>query len=75
MVVDQCRWGHPARKRTLLYIVGPKGYPPIPPWREPTRYATGSSRGHKGLPEGQRHLTPLAFARWLVELARRGYEN
>jgi hypothetical protein len=73
--VDQCRWGHKARKRTWLYIVGctPVDLPPIPPWREPTHTATSSKRGPGCLPQlwsTEMHLTPPAFAEWLVAVAR-----
>jgi hypothetical protein len=80
--VCQCDWGHPARKRTWLYIVGAVEIPPIPPPREPTHWISGG-RGREGkkakttpVPPGikvcsaqQRRRTPPAFARWLVELA------
>jgi len=74
--VDQCRWGHPARKRTWLLLAHVGEVPPIPAWREPThvidsssqRKAAGTSYAH--LPKSQRHLTPLLFARWLLAVAR-----
>ena len=81
--VCQVDWGHPARKRTWLYIVGASTIPPIPPPREPTHWISGG-RGRAGkkskttpVPPGikvcsaqQRRRTPPAFALWLVELAR-----
>lgn len=75
--VDQCRWGHPARKKTWLYMVGiDPAAVVIPPWKEPTAVIDCSS-GRKGpnkgvvhVPKAQRHLTPSAFAEWLVALAR-----
>jgi hypothetical protein len=81
--VSQCDWGHPARKRTWLYIVGLKdSIPTMPEPREPTHWASGgrtkSSRNGSPVPPGikvcsaqQRRRTPPAFAEWLIELARR----
>lgn len=84
ILIDQCRFGHPARKWTWLYLVGA----PIveagsyPPPREPTHWISGG-RGRAGkkakttpVPPGikicsaqQRRRTPPAFAEWLVSLA------
>ena len=76
--VEQCRWGHKALKKTWLYIVGvdPSDLPPIPEWREPTHVINmGNRRNYPNrLPECSkryRHQTPLEFAEWLVEAARR----
>lgn len=75
--VDQCRWGHPARKQTWLYIVGaaPENLPPIPEWREPTHVIDTPRAAKDGdyskgrhLPKSQRHITPLDFAKWLVQI-------
>lgn len=81
--VQQCDWGHPARKRTWLYIVGVElgDLPPAPPHREPTHWCSGSrgktSREGSPVPPGikvcsarQRRRTPTAFALWLLEIAR-----
>lgn len=83
--LDQCEWGHHARKRTWLYLCGvprealePRPYP----GRPPTHYVSGgrhaSSRSGAIVPEGvkvcsaeQRRATPPLFAEYLVRLARR----
>jgi hypothetical protein len=84
--IDQCRWGHVARKLTWLYIVGcaSEELPAIPPPREPTHWVSGSRRRKDGgraggvVPAGikvcsaeQRRRTPPAFAKWLLEVAAR----
>lgn len=82
--VCQYDWGHVARKRTWLYIVGVprETLPPMPEPREPTHWASGgrtrSSRQGTPVPPGikvcsaqQRRRTPPAFAAWLLEVARR----
>jgi hypothetical protein len=77
--VDQVRWGHVARKRTWLYLVGVREVDVDPPARMPTHWASGSRSNLSGpVPEGikvcsstQRRRTPPAFAEYLVRLARR----
>ncbi len=78
--VCQCDWGHPARKRTWLYIVGVplEALPARPPSREPTHWASGGGTGRGKTPPGikvcsaqQRRRTPPSFAAWLVEVARK----
>jgi len=74
--VNQVDWGHPALKPTWLYIVGvpPNRLPPRPPPRQPVRAITTKGKARGGLRElskSQRHVTPPAFAAWLVEVARR----
>jgi hypothetical protein len=82
--LDQVEWGHVARKRTWLYLVGvPRGALEAPPFpgREPTHYASGgrtqSSRKGAPVPAGikvcsaqQRRRTPPLFAEYLIRLAR-----
>lgn len=79
--VDQFWWGHKARKRTLLYVCGidRKDIPDIPlkfdaithycgfpkSWKGKSRY------GMKEISKAEREETPVAFAKWLVELASR----
>lgn len=83
--VEQVAWGHPARKKTWLYIVGP-GRPEVAVGMRtggvPTHWVSGGrKRSRKGrggvVPPGikvcsaqQRRRTPVAFAEWLVSLAR-----
>lgn len=74
LAVDQCAWGHLARKRTWLYVVGasPRDVDPLTGGR-PTHVVT-TTRGSTKLPEmrkSERKLTPAKFASWLVDIARR----
>lgn len=68
--VSQKWWGHPAEKKTWLYIVGvlPPDLPPFPITFAPPLHKIGM-RGemHKSL----REHTPIAFAHWLIDLASR----
>lgn len=83
--LDQCEWGHVARKRTWLYLVGvPREALEAPPFpgREPTHWVSGG-RGRAGkkakttpVPPGikvasacQRRRTPPLFAEYLIRLA------
>jgi hypothetical protein len=76
-VVDQVDFGHVARKRTWLYLVGCTPGP-LPPKRKATHWCSGSQTpGARGKPPPgikicsaqQRRRTPVAFAEWLLDLA------
>lgn len=74
--VDQWRWGHRAEKRTWLYIVGchPDDLPPIPEREGKPTHCIRPTKAYPRLPsvtKPEREKTPLAFAQWLVEVARR----
>jgi hypothetical protein len=83
--VEQVNWGHPARKRTWLYIVGvPRDIVmgEVKTGATPTHWASGSrgnsSRKGSPVPPGikvcsaqQRRRTPIAFAQWLISIAER----
>jgi hypothetical protein len=87
---DQFHWGHLARKRTRLYIVGvPRSSMPDVPFREGEPTHCVSSLGGRRMsrderraraswkPElgpNRRDVTPPAFAEWLVEVARRTWK-
>lgn len=69
--VDQVHWGHVARKRTWIYVVGAYTLPKLP--AQP-REATKAIRPNTGSGEvcatkREREETPPAFARWLLALA------
>lgn len=79
--VCQVEWGHVARKRTWLYLVGvPRSAIEASPYpdRQPTHWASGSRTAKCGpVPPGikvcsaqQRRRTPPEFAAYLVRLAR-----
>jgi hypothetical protein len=78
--VDQVDWGHVARKRTWLYIIGvERRHLNCPPSGTPTHWISGfrsTTNPRAACPPGikicsaqQRRRTPPAFARWLVDLA------
>jgi hypothetical protein len=79
--VEQCAWGHVARKKTWLYIVGaPRDFVEqgVRTGGVPTHWASGSRNAPRGpVPDGikvcsaeQRRKSPPAFAEWLIEIAR-----
>lgn len=62
--VDQSWWGHPAPKRTWLYIVGTGEVPKVP-------FHLGVAAGRvELLGKAAREATPVAFASWLFDLAK-----
>jgi len=81
--VDQCAWGHVARKRTWLYVAHVPRTTVTAGIRfggTPTHWLSGgrtsSSRKGSPVPPGikvcsaqQRRRTPTAFAEWLISLA------
>lgn len=79
LAIEQWFWGHEAVKPTWLYVVG-ASVPPMPPRPTTARPASGGIEARKRDPKlrsmvermsaNKRHLTPPAFAEWLVELAR-----
>lgn len=77
--VDQLWWSHVASKPTKLYIVGcaPRDVPQMP-----LRFtlARKTITGIKGMPghrctQYEREYTPIAFANWLVAVARASRHN
>lgn len=72
--VAQFWWGHRARKMTWLYIAGlPRSEMLAVPMvlGEPTHCVGQSARGLKNLSSAAAEASPPAFARWLVETARK----
>jgi hypothetical protein len=83
LAVEQSWWGHKASKATWLYIIGcaPHEIPALPAQEDrpaPTHVIDSShafkklaAGSIKHLPKSQREHTPIAFAAWLLELAKR----
>jgi hypothetical protein len=77
--VDQCAWGHVARKATWLYLVDISPAAVAESVRvggEPTHHVSRDAErarrnGYtlKRTSTKQNKLTPLAFAEWLISLA------
>jgi hypothetical protein len=71
--VDQYNFGHLARKRTWLYIVGLSFTPTSPIRTGKPKYALGvhlrDKHKYLDLPARYREGTPIDFALWLVALA------
>jgi len=81
--IDQCDFGHVARKKTWVYCVRCRpSLCALPPNGTPTHWISGgrgptATRNHTPVPPGikvcsaqQRRRTPVAFAEWLISLAR-----
>jgi hypothetical protein len=73
--IDQKWFGHKAKKETLLYIVGinPADLPAYSPCYTSVEYVvTGNKRTRKKeIPKKDREATPLNFALWLIEIAKK----
>lgn len=76
--IDQFCWGHKARKRSLLYIVGikPSQLPPIPIRLDAVEFTVASKIKKKSgrlvkkeITKKEREATPEEFAKWLIKLA------
>lgn len=79
LCIDQFWWGHRARKRTWLYIVGCEGHelPDIPLRLGDAPCVVGlysgrdRSRSRRSISKAEREHTPPALAAWLLDLAQR----
>jgi hypothetical protein len=76
LVVHQHWFGHRAEKATRLYIAGcrKQDIPEIPMKLGSATHCIRPTRNHPRLPsvtKAEREHTPIDFARWLVDLARR----
>lgn len=78
LIVDQHWWGHRARKRTRLYIVGcdKRELPTMPLKLGDATHTVGLWSGRNkancrpSISKREFEATPIEFAKWLVELAR-----
>ena len=78
--IDQKWFGHRARKRTWLYIVGisPRQIPSYPLSFDATTHVVARGRrytGKKELSKAARESTPIGFAKWLLLVARSISDN
>ena len=75
VAVRQGDWGHACVKPTWLYVVGCDVLPPMPLSLDGPTHCMVRLRSNPHslpeLPKALRHLTPPAFAWWLVSIARR----
>lgn len=74
--LDQFQFGHRAEKRTWLYIVGcePDDLPEIPQRDGEPTHCVRPTKSYPRLPsitKPEREHTPIEFAKWLVEVAKR----
>lgn len=80
LCVNQSWWGHKAEKNTMLYVCGckEKHLPLMPLNFDSIEYVVSSCKrnkygrrgtGKKEIPKSMREKTPIAFAKWLIEVA------
>lgn len=70
--IDQHPFGHKARKRTWLYIVGvkPQEIPNYPLSWECVQHFVAWTKAKPGLSKPERSATPRLFAEFLIEIAQ-----